>query len=451
MVALSEAKHIYFIGIGGIGMSALASFFKEQGKQVSGYDKTSSDVTTKLNKEGVSITFNDDANTLPTNVDYVVYTPAIPNSNKVLNYFKEKKISLKKRAQVLGEISKSYTTIAIAGTHGKTTTSAILAHLLHNTVNSCNAFVGGILTNYNSNLLLNKNSKFLVLEADEYDKSFLELTPAISVINSIDPDHLDIYETKEEFENTFNQFANNTIPNGKIICHSTVQSKITRTTHSFSANKTNEGASIKNLRYEAGLTKGTITINSEELEYEWQLPGIHNQENLLAAVTVCKILNISNETIIKNIKSFKGIKRRFQYIYNSNDRVMIDDYAHHPTEITAAIQTVKALYPNKELTVLFQPHLYSRTRDFLKEFATSLSLANNLLLLDIYPARELPIKGVSSENLLKQINIKNKQLCNHENVIEKLKKLNPSLLITLGAGDINKLINPIITKIFTVE
>ena len=443
---IQHSDKVYFIGIGGIGMSALARWFNANGKQVAGYDKTQTPLTDKLVEEGISITFKDDETTIPEefkNDVLVVYTPAIPSNSVQLNYFKNQGIKIYKRSQVLGMITEDYLTVAVAGTHGKTTTSTMITHLLHSAGEQTTAFLGGISVNLDSNLLIAENEleQIIVVEADEYDRSFLTLHPDIAVITSTDADHLDIYGKSDELMISFKDFAKKIPLEGSLIVQSDSASHFKT---DFSYSKTEGDYKVENRKVENGTVFfDAKTPNGYIRNIQLNQPGHHNMENALAAIAVAQQLDIPKKKILEAFQSYSGVKRRFEYIIKTDNFIYIDDYAHHPTEITAFLSSVKELYPNKKLTAIFQPHLYSRTRDFADEFSKSLSLADELILLDIYPARELPITGVTSQMLLEKVTCKN-QLCKKENVIELLKSKNDlEVLVTIGAGDIDTLVSKI--------
>lgn len=440
---------IYLIGIGGIGMSALARYFHAKSYKVGGYDKTSTSLTDSLQKEGIEVSFeeeftpnwiNDIEKTL------VVYTPAIAEDHFLLTYFRSRNYKLLKRSETLGLISKDTFTIAIAGTHGKTSTSSILAHLLEASGFGCTAFLGGIATNYQSNLILSANN-VIVVEADEYDRSFLHLHPDIAIITSVDADHLDIYKDDEDLKKTFVHFAEQIKPNGLLLLNESIEayfeniSGVQKQTYSVDKNATNMAF---NLRIESSKQIFDAKIGENNLNsLSLSLPGSHNVANALSAIVVASRLGLNTNQIVSSLNSFKGIKRRFE-IHCISDCVYIDDYAHHPKEIKVTIDAVRKLYPNKKLTVVFQPHLFSRTNDFYKEFANELAKVDELILLDIYPARELPIEGVDSNLILKNINSNiDKRLLSNDKLLKSLKEHKRELLVTLGAGDIDKLINPI--------
>lgn len=441
---LNHIKRVYFVGVGGIGMSAIARYFAKRGCQVCGYDKTQTVLTGALEQEGISIVYVDDVATIPADFTesseetLVVYTPAIPKDAAILNHFKNKGFVLKKRSEVLGIISKGQFCIAVAGTHGKTTTSSIIAHLLTHSGYGCTAFLGGISTNYNSNFLIGEND-VVVVEADEYDRSFLTLHPDISVITSMDADHLDIYGDAKHLTESFELFAGQLKEDGKLF----VKDGLPLNGITYSA-KTDAALKAKNIRVENGnfvfdFEDGYVKIKDLCLS----LPGKHNVENTVAAIGVALSLGIHPKSIKKAIATFKGVKRRFEYIVKSPEHIYIDDYAHHPEELRACFDAVRQLYPEKKLTVIFQPHLFTRTRDFADDFAKVLSTVDDLILLEIYPARELPLAGIDSQFLLDKITLDIKEICGKDSVAERIKNKNPELLLTVGAGDIDTLIQPL--------
>jgi len=442
---LSKINRVFFVGIGGIGMSALARYFAKRGCAVCGYDKTRTKLTETLEQEGILITYLDEASALPCafldNHDdtLIVYTPAIPKDSKILNHFKNKGFSFKKRSEVLGIISKGMFCIAIAGTHGKTTTSSIVAHLLKDAGYDCTAFLGGITTNYNSNVLFGKNN-VVVVEADEYDRSFLTLHPDISVVTSMDADHLDIYGDKNQLEESFKLFAGQLKEGGKLYAHEGLP-LVNSTSYAASSTAT---AKAQNLRVEGSKFVFDYADASQSIkDISLMLPGRHNVENATVAIAIALQLGIDADKVKVAVANFKGVKRRFEYIVNNDKQIYIDDYAHHPEELKACFDAVRQLYPNKKLTVIFQPHLFTRTRDFANEFAKVLSTADELMLLDIYPARELPIEGINSQFLLDKITLEDKKICGKEFVIQHVKNTKPELILTVGAGDIDTLIEPL--------
>ncbi|RYD74712.1 MAG: UDP-N-acetylmuramate--L-alanine ligase [Sphingobacteriales bacterium] len=442
---LGKINRVYFVGIGGIGMSALARYFAKRGLAVCGYDKTRTRLTETLEQEGILVSYLDEASALPCaflgNHDdtLIVYTPAIPKDSKILNHFKNKGFSLKKRSEVLGIISKGMFCIAVAGTHGKTTTSSIVAHILKDTGYDCTAFLGGITSNYNTNVLFGAND-VVVVEADEYDRSFLTLHPDVAVITSMDADHLDIYGDKSQLEESFHLFANQLKPAGHIYAHEGLPIANATT---YAANSTAD-ARAENIRVEgAKFVFDYHDANHTIRDLKLMLPGKHNVENATVAIAIALQLSIDAEKIKQAVENFKGVKRRFEYIVNKDTQIYIDDYAHHPEELKACFDAVRQLYPEKKLTVIFQPHLFSRTKDFADEFASVLSTADELLLLDIYPARELPIDGIDAQFLLDKITLTDKRVCGKEFVIQHVKKTTPELILTVGAGDIDTLIEPL--------
>lgn len=448
-------KLYYFLGVGGIGMSALARYFNHYGKIVYGYDKTESPLTKQLQEEGIQIHFEDNDELLKSllsrfeeNEILFIYTPAIPVTNSELLYVQKHQLNLQKRAWVLGEITKQFKTIAIAGTHGKTTTTSLVTHILKTAGINCFAFLGGISQNYNTNLILgdaNDSEAYVVVEADEYDRSFLTLHPFISVITSVDADHLDIYGSQNAMHQSYLQFASQTQKKGILIVKKTVDNDL----------NIKDKRLIYSLNLDTDFSATAIHIVDGQFCYDINsviesvsqvaigLPGLHNVENSIAAVAVAQQLGITGDVINKALRSFKGVKRRFDYRVKSKSIVYIDDYAHHPEELTAAITAAKQLYPDKVITGIFQPHLFSRTRDFVNEFAVSLDLLDVCVLLEIYPAREQPIDGVNAQWLLDKMTCKNKSLVKKEQVIDFLKTQQCEVVMTLGAGDIDTLIEPI--------
>ena len=452
-----DYKLYYFLGIGGIGMSALARYFNHYEKIVIGYDKTETDLTKQLQLEGINIHYQEDQ-AFVTNLFskyskediLVIYTPAVPKDFKEFVYAHNNQYILQKRAWVLGEITKQFKTIAISGTHGKTTTTTLVTHILKTAGINCYAFLGGISQNYGTNLLLGDASNkdaYVVVEADEYDRSFLTLHPYITVITSVDADHLDIYGTAEAMLETYTQFASQVVEGGFLIVKKTVDNDL---------NLSNKRL-IYSLNLDTEYSANSIQIIDGQFCYNINspiepvnhvaigLPGLHNVENSIAAVTVAQQLGIKGDDINKALRSFKGVKRRFDYRVKSNSVVYIDDYAHHPEELKAAITAAKQLYPDKKITGIFQPHLFSRTRDFADGFVESLDLLDVCILLEIYPAREKPIEGVNSQMLLNKMTCVNKFLVQKENVVEFLKTQTIEVVMTLGAGDIDSLTEPIET------
>ena len=450
----SHFKNIFFLGIGGIGMSALARYFNASGKKVSGYDKTSTPLTEELSNEGINIHFIDDIKFISeeiikgnVNESLIIYTPAIPPSHSELNYFISNGFSIKKRSEVLGMITENTFTIAVAGTHGKTTTSSMIAHILKSSGVNCFAFLGGIAKNYNTNLLLGNpdlSEKYFVVEADEYDRSFLALKPTISVITSMDADHLDIYGSENYMIESYRMFALNLKSDGKLIYKKGLpvdDLKLTKSNYDVNgkADYYAENIRIGEHRYHFDWKNSMVLIK----DITTDMPGLHNVENAIAAIAVARMLKISEDKIKKALSTYSGVNRRFDYRLRSPKVVYIDDYAHHPEELRACISSVRELYPGRKITGIFQPHLFSRTRDFAEGFAKSLSMLNTLILLDIYPAREEPISGITSEIIFNKVSTADKVLCQKENVIDELRKRACDVVLTLGAGDIDQIVNPI--------
>lgn len=447
---LSTFNHIYFLGIGGIGMSALARYFNAKGYSVSGYDKSSSMLTSQLQNEGISIHFEDKGlailNELNPKETLVIYTPAVPQDLGEYQALLNSQIPTIKRAKALGIITQNSKGLGVAGTHGKTTTSTLLAHVLHQSPIGCNAFLGGIASNFDSNLVLNENSTLTVIEADEFDQSFLELFPYASIITSTDADHLDIYKNAKTLVDSFQAYANKTKENG-ILIHE-INTAITASnaiTYSTNEPQSNADYQCFNIRFEQGkfmfdcICKGKLWEN-----ILLGIPGIHNASNATAVIALCEALGLTESEIRTGLSTFKGVKRRFEYHIKEEDKVFIDDYAHHPTEINALVNSVRLLYPNKEIRGVFQPHLYSRTKDFLEDFATALSKLDEVILLPIYAARENPIKEVTSKVLLAKIECPKKQVLSKNETIDYLKQSKKSAVyLTIGAGDIDTLVQPI--------
>ena len=440
---------IFFLGIGGIGMSALARYFLAHGKHVAGYDRVESSLTMELVAEGCEIIYRDAPDEIASSflqIDkvLVVYTPAISIDNLIFNYFKDKGFSVKKRAEVLGILTHSAKSLCVAGTHGKSTTSSLLAHILTGSDSKCNAFLGAIATNFNSNLVLNEEAKFMVVEADEFDRSFLQLAPFCAIITSCDPDHLDIYGSNESFIEGFSQFASKIHPDGLMVIKEGIEllSPAKKITYSLFSNTADYA--IDRLYFEHDVGYCDIRVKSDYwMKVELGLSGIHNAENALACIALLMELGLSPSFIKQGIQSFLGLKRRFEIIFKSEDVVYLDDYAHHPTEIDALIASLKMRYPNKKITGVFQPHLYSRTKDFAADFARSLSALNEVILLPIYPAREMPVLGVTSDYLLELITNDTKKLISKEELVGCAEAFNSGVFVTIGAGDIDRFVQPI--------
>lgn len=442
---LENINRVYLIGVGGIGMSGLARYFKKRGADVQGYDKTSTPLTDALQSEGIPVLFLDDTSRIAGEFQkneadtLIIYTPAIPADSAILNHFKSLGFPLKKRSEVLGIISKGMFTIAVAGTHGKTTTSSIIAHLLKDSGYDCSAFLGGIASNYNTNILFGDNDT-MVVEADEYDRSFLTLHPDIAIVTSMDADHLDIYGDAAHLTESFQLFASQVKEGGILIKRKGLD---LQNGQNYAAN---EDADIQalNIRVEDGSFWFDFKNRTVEIpDLQIALPGIHNIENAVAAIEVALLLNISLEKIRAALSNFKGVKRRFEVLVKSEKHIYIDDYAHHPEELRACLTAVKSLYPDKKLTTIFQPHLFTRTRDFAAGFAEVLAMTDELIMLEIYPARELPIEGVTSGMIMDKILISDKKILSKEATLDHIKNEMPELVLTVGAGDIDTLVKPI--------
>lgn len=444
MSELNKIKKIYFIGIGGIGMSAIARYFKQKGCEVSGYDRTQTALTSQLEASGISIHYEDNIELIPKDADAVVYTPAIPANHAELLYYQVNGYQVVKRSDVLRWITEASFNICIAGTHGKTTISTMVAHILRHSGYGCNAFLGGISTNYQSNFWSSDNN-VVVVEADEYDRSFLKLVPDIAIITAMDADHLDIYGTEKEVEDSFIQFSNKIKPNGVLISKYGLKRKREfNVTKQFTYSLDNENASVfaKNIKVENGHYIYDVKANGWELsDIQLNMGGLHNIENSIAAIAVAKLLKVTPEKIKAAVNGFKGVKRRFEYWLNNENHVLIDDYAHHPEELRALITGVRSLYGKEKITIVFQPHLFSRTRDFAKEFAASLDLADEVILLPIYPAREMPIGGITSEVILQKMKLNNKNILSKEALMLWIQQNNPKIVVMAGAGDIDTILN----------
>ena len=449
----NNIKQVYLIGIGGIGMSGLARYFANLNIAVAGYDLTPSTLTNKLVSEGIAVQFTDSADSIPATFKnasqqtLIIYTPAIPQSSKQLQFFINNNFRVLKRAEVLGLISEDYQTAAVAGTHGKTSTSTLLAHILSHTSEGCNAFVGGISKNFASNVVLNSKSNRLVVEADEYDRSFLSLKPDLAIITSVDADHLDIYNTHNKVKQAFASFISKIEKGGTLIVKNNIKEiAIGNTNIKTYTYSIDEKADF----YASGLTNKsgiyTFSLNTpfgEIKNLTLGTPGRFNVENSVAASAAALLWGTSEEDLRQSLKSFKGISRRFDIQYQGKS-TYIDDYAHHPAEINAAITSLKEMFPNRRITGIFQPHLYSRTRDFADDFAKSLSLLHELILLDIYPARELPIPGVTSSIIFDKVQCQHKILCTTPELIDILSNSEIDVLITMGAGNIDRQVPKIV-------
>jgi len=441
---IKNATHIYFLGIGGIGMSALARYFHDRGVHVCGYDKQPSALTEQLRQEGISITHHDEPATISTNPQLVVFTPAIPKNTLLYRHFQAQGIPVLKRSEVLGLLSDELPTIAVAGTHGKTTITAMLTHIMKTAGVPCLAFLGGISTNYNTNFVGDHNPEWLIAEADEFDRSFLKLSPEIALISSMDADHLDIYGSEHTLLDSFRMFARRLPDHGTLITNQKLtmaRGWHTNQMHYHISQKTDyylENHSIKDGRYQATIC-GRLYAAGLQLQH----PGYHNLENALAAAALAHQAGVGIADIVQGLNSFTGVRRRFEICFQSADAVYIDDYAHHPEEIRATVQSAREMWPGRKITGVFQPHLYSRTKDLADEFARSLEELDELILLDIYPAREAPIPGVDAGMLLQKINMPRATYCEKENLLSTIQTGNPEVLITMGAGDIDRFVAPI--------
>lgn len=439
-------KRVYFIGIGGIGMSALARFFKEQGTGVSGYDRTETDLTKHLVQEGIEVHYTDDTNLLDKAAELVVYTPAIPKDHKELNWYRDNNYPVYKRSDVLQWITEAMYAITVAGTHGKTTISTMIAYLLRETGYGCNAFLGGISVNYEKNYW-SSDKNVAVVEADEYDRSFLKLQPDIAVLTAMDADHLDIYGTVQEMEAAFIQYTKNIKAGGTLLAKHGLHrgselGGANKMTYSLQNNAADVCANNVVLR-DGGYTFDVVSKDWEIEGIHLEVGGMHNVENAVAAITVTQLLEINKDAVKQAMSGFKGVKRRFEYVLKNDHIVYIDDYAHHPEELAALIKSAKHLFPNRKCVVVFQPHLFTRTRDLADGFAHSLDLADEVILLDIYPARELPIEGVTSQMIADRMSNPTHTILSKDGLLEYVNVAPLSLFITSGAGDIDKLVQPI--------
>lgn len=448
MKRLEEYKSVYFVGAGGIGMSALVRYCLSKGLRVAGYDRTATPLTEQLQQEGAELFFDEDTALIP---DYcrcaddtlVVYTPAIPQEHRGLNYFIDNGFEVIKRARLLGLITHSLKGLCFSGTHGKTTTSSMAAHIFKTSDVGVNAFLGGILRNYDSNLILSPHSEYAVIEADEFDRSFHHLLPYIAVVTSTDPDHLDIYGTEEAYLESFAHFTSLVQPGGALILKKGIklQPRPQEGVRLYSYSKGEDDFHAENIK----IGDGTITFDFVAPDgridnIELGVPVEINIENAVASMAVAWLCGVSHDAMREAVATYMGAKRRFEFWLRTPERVMIDDYAHHPDELRASITSVKALYPHRKLSVIFQPHLYTRTRDFAPQFAEALSLADEVILLNIYPARELPIEGVTSQIIFDKILSPQKELCEREMLVERIKEYNFEVLLTVGAGDIDRLL-----------
>jgi len=455
MKNLHKIKNVYFLGIGGIGMSALARYFKFTGRNVAGYDRTQTALTNNLQAEGIEVHFDDDIRNIPTNWNpentLAIFTPALPDHHKELAWFKTQPIALFKRAKVLGLISNEKSGIAVAGTHGKTTVSTMVANTLNKTKSGCGAFLGGISKNFGSNLLLPKEeSPWIVVEADEFDRSFLHLHPQLALITSVDADHLDIYGDKKNIVEAFEKFVSQIKPGGKLVIKKGVElnaaAKTSAEIFSYSIKEDADFATINlQLNGEGGFYQFDLktpggTIANCKLNY----PGLVNVENAVGASALAFLSGVSADEIKAGLEDYNGVARRFDIQLKNEKYVYIDDYAHHPEELKAVITSVKALFPNRKVTGIFQPHLYSRTKDFAAEFAASLDLLDTAIIIPLYPAREEPMKGVSSEIIFNKMEIADKHLASKEETLEMLQNIESDVVLTMGAGDIDRMVKDIV-------
>ena len=450
---INDIKSVYFVGAGGIGMSALVRYFLTKGKKVAGYDLTPSDLTADLIAEGAAIHYEEDETLIPDDFrerekTWVVYTPAVPEAHKELVYFRNNGFEVMKRAQILGLITQSVRGLCIAGTHGKTTTSSMTAHLLNESTIGCNAFLGGILKNTDSNLMLSEQSDLTVIEADEYDRSFHYLTPYMAVITAADPDHLDIYHTPQAYRESFERFTSLVRPGGALIIKKDIDVRphLQPDVRLFTYSMTDETADYhaENIRVGQGeIIFDFVAPSLRVADVQLGVPIRINIENGIAAMALASLNGVTDEEMRAAMKSFAGAKRRFDFQIKKERLIYIDDYAHHPAELRSCILSVKELYEGRRLTGIFQPHLYTRTRDFADAFAASLSLLDRLILLDIYPAREAPIPGITSAIIFDKALNNSKILCKKEQLLQTLENEDLDVLLTLGAGDIDRFVNPI--------
>ena len=452
---LGQINNIYLLGIGGIGMSALARYYNAQGVSVFGYDKTPTKLTTKLISEGISIHFEDDVKKIPDNLDLVIYTPAIPKDLKELVFLSNSGVRLMKRSEVLGIISENYKSIAVAGTHGKTTVTTLIAWLLSRSEVGCTAFLGGVSKDFESNLVLSHTSDLMIVEADEYDKSFLRLFPDIAVVTSVDADHLDIYGNENSLVQSFNEFLSQTKNEGLIIIKKGLGLKPNlnknQKTISYAIGQKADYFAF-DLKLERGIyTFDLQTPNGVLRNLILGIPGLFNVENAVVAIAVALILGVDEKSLRQSLKAFSGIHRRFNILVNNGSKIYIDDYAHHPKEVEAVLFSVRKMFPDKKLLGVFQPHLFSRTRDFAVEFGKSLSNLDELILLPIYPAREKPITGIDSMIIARQVENIKCSICEKTDLLDELNKTDFDVLITMGAGDIDSLVDTICEHLNTIN
>lgn len=450
---MNKGGMVYFLGIGGIGMSALARYFKACGYEVAGYDRTCSPLTQELENEGIAIHYVDDPSLMPDDIEFVIITLAIPANLLELKVLRERKVKMMTRAEMLGVLSRQRRTLAIAGTHGKTTTTALVSHIMLTADTKISAFIGGIARNINSNVVIGgTGDKFLVVEADEFGRSFLQLSPFASIVTSIDADHLDVYGDYQHLVDGFNEFVEKNSDDGIVIYHENLP--VSTTKRHLTYGLENADVMACNVQIVNGLTEFEVAVSGDDVfklegvRFVMQLYGDHNVQNALAAILMCAFSGVDTATIKEALLTFKGVQRRFDIRVRDGKHIYVDDYAHHPEEIKAALTTARKVFPDKELTVVFQPHLFTRTRDFMDGFAESLSIADRVILLDIYPARELPIEGVTSAALLTKITSPKKMLSSKENLVSVVKDIDPELIMTMGAGDVDRFV-PVFEELFT--
>ena len=451
-ISLNSFQNAYFLGIGGIGMSALARYFKSLGWNVAGYDKTPSPLTEALEREGIPVHFEDRNSSIPApytdkEKTVVIFTPAIPKNLGELLHFQFHAYEIVKRSEVLGLITQKTKGLGVAGTHGKTTTSTMLAHILDQSEVKCTAFLGGISANFNSNLVLNPDAEYTVVESDEFDRSFLRLSPFASIITSADPDHLDIYGDARHFREGFELYAGLHPENGVVVQKYGLDLPVKSGKISYGINEENADYCGLNVRVEQGVYLFDVQTPNRKWEaVELGIPGIHNAENAIACIALCEFLGMDEATIRSGLKSFLGVKRRFEYIVKSQHLIYIDDYAHHPTELKALIDSIRMIYPERKVTGVFQPHLFTRTRDFFEGFAEQLSRLDEAIVIPVYPAREEPIAGITSDALLEKITAPEKQMLLPDEVIAYLSGKKEGVFLTIGAGDIDRIVNRLKVK-----
>lgn len=450
---MNKGGMVYFLGIGGIGMSALARYFKACGYEVAGYDRTCSPLTQELENEGIAIHYVDDPSLMPDDIEFVIITLAIPANLQELKVLRERKVKMMTRAEMLGVLSRQRRTLAIAGTHGKTTTTALVSHIMLTADTKISAFIGGIARNINSNVVIGgTGDKFLVVEADEFGRSFLQLSPFASIVTSIDADHLDVYGDYQHLVDGFNEFVEKNSDDGIVIYHENLP--VSTTKRHLTYGLENADVMACNVQIVNGLTEFEVAVSGDDVfklegvRFVMQLYGDHNVQNALSAILMCAFSGVDTATIKEALLTFKGVQRRFDIRVRDGKHIYVDDYAHHPEEIKAALTTARKVFPDKELTVVFQPHLFTRTRDFMDGFAESLSIADRVILLDIYPARELPIEGVTSAALLAKITSPKKMLSSKENLVSVVNDIDPELIMTMGAGDVDRFV-PVFEELFT--